>query len=121
MVKVTAQGTLVLPIVRIKELLKTVDTGNNKFHQARDTVLGRTRETGKEFTLDLIEFSVSGNRVHVTCVVTGNDYKNLRKQSFDIVYEVISELMTLILKIADIENDDTLMSVKDIEIVSTEN
>lgn len=120
MVRLKTQGTMVLPFKRINDLLKTVDTDENKFHLARETVLERMKETGIHSKVESIDFEVTGNRVHVTCEVEGDGFKDARKQSFDTVYAVISELMTLSLKAVDIENEDTLMSVKDIEIISAE-
>ena len=120
MAKIKARGTLVLPFRRINDLLKTVDTGKNKFHQARDTVIGELKDSSSGITGESIDFSVTGNRIHVTCEVKGDDYKDARKQSFDTVYAVISQLMTLSLKAMDIENEDSLISVKDIEIISVD-
>ncbi len=117
MAKIKARGTLVLPFRRINDLLKTVDTGKNRFHLARDTVVEEMRESGSNISADDIDFSVTGNRIHVTCEVTVGDYKDARRQSFDTVYAVISRLMTLSLKSMDIENEDSLISVKDIEII----
>ncbi len=120
MVKIKARGTLVLPFRRINDLLKTVDTGKNQFHQARDAIVEEMGNTGSSITEDSIDFSVTGNRIHVTCEVKGDDYKDARKQSFDTVYAVISQLMTLSLKAMDIENEDSLISVKDIEIIGVD-
>lgn len=120
MVKIKAQGTLVLPFRRINDLLKTVDTGKNQFHQARDAIMEERGETDSHTSIESIDFSVTGNRVHVTCEVNGNGYKDARKESFDTVYAVISQLMTLSLKAMDIENEDSLISVKDIEIISVD-
>lgn len=120
MAKIRARGTLVLPFRRINDLLKTVDTGKNRFHQARDAILEELKGSGSNISGDSIDFSVTGNRIHVTCVVEGEDYKAARKQSFDTVYAVISQLMTLSLKSMDIENEDSLISVKDIEIIGVD-
>ena len=120
MVKVKAQGTLVLPFQRINDLLKTVETNRNKFHLARDTVMEDLKSNSTGQVIEFIDFEVTGNRVHVTCETMGEGLKDTFKQSFDAIYAVISELMTLSLKAKDIENEDTLMSVKDIEIISTE-
>ncbi len=120
MVRVKAQGTLVLPFQRINDLLNTVETENNKFHQARDSVIESTGQAVSGSKVESIDFEVTGNRVHVTCETSGDGLKDTFKHTFDLVYAVISELMTLSLKAKDIENEDTLMSVKDIEIISTE-
>jgi hypothetical protein len=120
MAKIKARGTLVLPFRRINDLLRTVDTGKNRFHQAREAIVGELRNSGSGITEDSIDFSVTGNRIHVTCEVTVDDYKDARKQSFDTVYAVISQLMTLSLKAMDIENEDSLISVKDIEIIGVD-
>lgn len=120
MVKLTAQGTLVLPYRRINELLKTVDTEENRFHLARYKVLEEEKPSHMRSSVESVDFEVTGNRILVKCEVVGTGFKDARKQSFDTIYAVISELMTLSLKDVDIENEDTLMSVKDIEILSAE-
>ena len=118
MVKITSQGTMVLPFQRLQELLKTVNTDNNKFHTARDTVTDNMANKNRETTIGSIDFEVSGNRVTVTCDTSGNSVKGAFKRSFDVVYEVMSELLELTLRDKDIENEDTLMAIRDITIVS---
>lgn len=118
MVRITSQGTMVLPFQRIKDLLKTVDTENNKFHIVRNTVTDNMANKQEETMLGSIEFEVSGNRVLVTCDTSGKSVKGAFKRSFDVVYEVMSELLELTLKDMDIENEDTLMAIRDITIVS---
>ncbi len=117
MVKITSQGTMVLPFQRLQELLKTVDTKRNQFHIARDTVTDNLANKDQETTLGSIEFEVSGNRVTVTCDISGGSVKGAFKRSFDIVYEVLSELLEITMKDRDIENEDTLMAIRDITIV----
>lgn len=118
MVRITSQGTMVLPFQRIKELLKTVDTEKNKFQIARDTVADNIANRDEETMLGSIEFEVSGNRVIATCDISGKSVKGVFKRSFDVVFEVLSELLELTLKDKDIENEDTLMAIRDITIVS---
>ncbi len=118
MVKITSQGTMVLPFQRIQELLKTVDTGSNKFHTARNIVTDNMANKNQETAIGSIDFEVSGNRVTVTCDTTGKSVKEAFKRSFDVVYEVMSELLELTLRDKDIENEDTLMAIRDITIVS---
>ncbi|MCL4336827.1 MAG: hypothetical protein M1129_00800 [Candidatus Thermoplasmatota archaeon] len=118
MVKITSQGTMVLPFQRIQELLKTVDTGSNKFHTARNIVTDNMANKNQEIAIGSIDFEVSGNRVTVTCDTTGKSVKEAFKRSFDVVYEVMSELLELTLREKDIENEDTLMAIRDITIVS---
>ncbi len=118
MVKITSQGTMVLPFQRIQELLKTVDTGSNKFHTARNIVTDNMANKNQETAIGSIDFEVSGNRVTVTCDTTGKSVKEAFKRSFDVVYEVMSELLELTLREKDIENEDTLMAIRDITIVS---
>lgn len=120
MVKVKAQGTLVLPFQRISDLLKTVESDRNKFHIARDMVMDGLKRVEGNSSVDTIDFEVSGNRVLVTCETIGPDLKDTFKQSFDVVYSVVSQLLCLSLKEVDIENEDTLMAVRDITIISVE-
>jgi hypothetical protein len=117
MVRITSQGTMVLPFQRIQELLKTVDTEKNRFHLAREAVIDRMANRHEEMMLGSIEFEVSGNRVIVTCDTEGKSIKGAFKRSFDVVFDVLSELLEHSLKDRDIENEDTLMAIRDIIIL----
>lgn len=117
MVRITSQGTMVLPFQRIQELLKTVDTEKNRFHLAREAVIDRMANRHEEMMLGSIEFEVSGNRVIVTCDTEGKSTKGAFKRSFDVVFDVLSELLEHSLKDRDIENEDTLMAIRDIIIL----
>lgn len=117
MVRITSQGTMVLPFQRIQELLKSVDTEKNRFHIAREAVIDRMANRHEEMMLGSIEFEVSGNRVIVTCDTEGKSIKVAFKRSFDVVFDVLSELLEHSLKDRDIENEDTLMAIRDIIIL----
>ena len=120
MIKVKTQGTLVLPFQRIEELLGTLDTDKNQFNIARDIVTERMSEDSGKISLNSIDFEVSGNRITVTCLTSGPGVKGTFKHSFDTVYAVMSELLTFSLRDTDIENEDTLMAVRDMTIVEVE-
>lgn len=108
---------MVLPYQRIQELLKTVDTEGNRFQIVRDQVMDNMAFRNEEMMLGSIDFEVSGNRVIATCDTTGRNLKGALKRSFDVVFSVLSELLELSLKDKDIENEDTLMAIRDITIV----
>lgn len=120
MVTVKAQGTLVLPFQRVNDLLKTVDSGKNKFHIARETVLEKTAGNPEGTVVTSIEFEATGNRIHVNCETSGRDVRDTFRTSFDAIYSVISELLNLSLRESDIKDEDTLMSVKDIQILGVD-
>lgn len=71
-------------------------------------------------SVESIDFEVTGNRVIVTCETTGTVVKETFKQSFDAVYSSLSQLLSLSLSDSDIENEDTLMAVRDIAITGVE-
>lgn len=120
MIKVKSQGTLVLPFQRINDLLNSTKTANNKFHIARDFVVKEMTGVMSGSSIETIDFEVTGNRVLVTCETMGKDVKSTFKHSFDVVYSVVSQLLSLSMKDSDIENEDTLMAVRDITILSVE-
>lgn len=120
MIKVKAQGTLVLPFQRVQDLLNTVDSERNSFHIAREKVQEFVRKKSTGISLENIDFDVTGNRIVVTCITSGPGIKGTFKQSFDAVYAVMSELLSVSLKDSDIENEDTLMAVRDMTILEVE-
>lgn len=120
MVAVKARGTLVLPFQRVNDLLKTVDTGKNKFHIARDAVMEARSQDPDSAHLNSLEFEVTGNRVHVNCETSGQNLRDTFISSFDTIYSVISELLAISLRESDIRDEDTLMAVRDIQIISVE-
>lgn len=111
---------MVLPFQRIQELLKTVDKEDNRFQIVRNKVLDNMAFRNEETMLGSIDFEVSGNRVIATCDTEGKSLKGALKRSFDVVFSVLSELLELSLKDKDIENEDTLMAIRDIEIVEVD-